>query len=444
MKLVKMDDLKGLVDTGDMTFTGYDPEAQKYIDSTMPQPRLTVDSRSSRKNKQWNGMVASFVDGEDILPFQLLYSLQQKRPWGSFAGFVLSNIVRSDEVMVWTRDDEAIICLVGQNIATDSKHLIDDLNVVGATTNEMCQLRLARLGNELVQKLSQKYLITLCGYSLGGTAVACLSDQPSVMRGIIFNGGAPPSNAARPVPQNCTVYHIVGDILSTHFTEAKRVYLLETNYFRQQTETELQTDGVQWTDVAYYHSLDRFMDYGSPWQFVSAQFEQNSLENFFFFRPGDLFDVLGTVAGAISVQFNFKRKIQLQICNNPIPGSQPSRGCSEGGPNEADKLAGKVIGGGVGAIASLLGTGGVGVVPGVVGGAAAGEALASQEKGILDLINPEFGKTVVDTSQKVVEGISALDQLNNQKGKFTGTVVTNQSDRNAFGGSGLVVKPFLK
>lgn len=441
MPCLKMDGLSGLVDTGDMVFdTGNALEAQKFIDTTLPQARLTVDSRSSRKNKSWNGMVAPFVDSQDILPFQLLYSLNKKKPWKRFGGFTLSDVIRSDEIMVWTKDDEVIICLAGQNIAKNSQHLIDDLNVVGATTNEACQLRLARVGAELIKKFADKD-ITLCGYSLGGTTVGCLCEMEEVNYGIIFNGGAPPSNSPRPVPSNCTVYHIVGDILSTHFAECNRIYLLETDHEREQTATELQTDGVQWLDVGYYHDMDRFMDYGSPWRYVSPQFEQNSLENFFYFRPGDFFDILGTVAGAISVEFNFKRKIQLQICKNPIPGSEPSRGCNEGGPNEADRFAGKVIGAGLGGIAGVLGTGGTTVVPGIVGGAAAGEALAAQEKGILDLINPELGKSIVNASQKFVQGASALDSINKDPGKFTGTIV-GDNDRNVFGSTqGLVVKP---
>lgn len=443
MHTLKMEyDFGGLVDTGDMEFnTGYDPKTDEFVNSMLPKARLTVDSRSSRKNKQWSGMVAPFVNGDDIIPCQLLYSLVKKKAWKKFGGFTLSNIVLSDEILVWTKGNEAIMCLAGQNIAKNSQHLIDDLNVAGATTNDACQLRLARVGEDLISKL-QDYQITICGYSLGGTTVGCLSAK--VFRGIIFNGGAPPTNAPRPSPTNCTVYHIVGDLLSTHFVECKRIYLLESDYRKDQTDTQLQVDGIQWTDVGYYHDMDRFMDYGSPWQFVSPQFEQNSLENYFFFRPGDAIDVLGTIAGALSVEFNFKRKIQLQICRNPIPGSAPSRGCNEGGPNEADKLAGKVIGAAAGGISGLLGTGGAAVIPGAVAGAAAGEALTTQEKGILDFINPEIGRKVVDVGQKLVQGASALDQMNNSQGKFTGRIV-GDGDRNAFGGyGGLVTKPFLK
>lgn len=403
---------------------------------------VDYDSVSMRKSGTWNGMVAPYVYPEDVLPFQLLYSLQKKKPWKRFAGYTLSNLIISNEAMVWTKDDEAIICLVGQNIAKDSSHLIDDLNVAGATSNEACQLRLARIGKELIQQLSHDYSdIILCGYSLGGTTVACLSSMKQVLRGIVFNGGAPPSNAPRPVPTNCTVYHIMGDILSTHFMECERIYLIESDRRRQQTMQVLQTDGVQWYDIAYYHDIDRFLDFGLPWELVSPQYEQNSLENYFFFKSGEAIDVLGTVAGIVSVQFNFRKKIQLQICKNPIPGSYSSRGCAEGGPTATDKIIGGVLGAGAGGIAAALGTGGTAVVPAAIAGATTGVALATGEKGILDVINPDLAKTAVDVGEKFVQGASALDSINTNKGVFTGKIV-DEGDRNVFGTTGgLVVKP---
>lgn len=409
-------------------FTGYKTVDYDYI--------------SVRKNKAWNGMVAPFVHPDDVVPFQLLYSLTKKKPWKSFGGYTLSDFVISDELMIWTNETQAIVCFAGQNIATNSQHLIDDLNVAGATINEMCELRLARVGREVITSLAKSFDdIVLCGYSLGGTTVGCLAEMTEVNYGLIFNGGAPPSNSPRPVPDNCTVYHIVGDLLSTHFMRCNRIYLLETDRRREQTAKDLQTDGIQWYDIAYYHDLDRFMDYGSPWEYVKPQFEQNSLENYFFFKSGEGSDILGTIAGIVSVNFNFRRKIQLQICSNPIPGSYASRGCREGGPTTTDKIIGGVIGAGLGGAAGAVTTGGAGAVPGATAGAAAGAALATGEKGVLDLINPDIGKTVVDIGEKFVQGASLLDNINTNKGKFTGTIVGG-GDRNVFGGiGGLVSKP---
>jgi len=379
---------------------------------------------STRLDKSNLNRPAAFVDSEDHIALTLIYSLQKKVPLQTYQSYSLTGIVLSDEALVWMKEDgsSAIVCLVGQNIATNSQHLIDDLNIAGATANETCQLRLVRVGMEIIQKLKSFDVpeIILCGYSLGGSAVGCLSEKAT--RGIIFNGGAPPSNSARPVADNCKVYHIVGDILSTHFIRAKRIYLVETLQFREQTETDLQTDGIQWFDVAYYHDMDRFMDFGGPFKIVTPQFEQNSLENYLFFKTGEISDALGAVAGLISVNFNFRRKLQIQVCSNPIPGSYSSRACEEGGPSIADKIAGAAIGGLIGGTVASLPTAGTGVVAGASAGAAAGAALASGEKGILDLINPDFGKTVVDVGEAFVKGASALDEFNNSKGGFTGKI----------------------
>lgn len=380
--------------------------------------------KSTRMDKQNFDRVADFIDTEDALPLRLLYNLQKKTPWESFAQYRLTRIVLSDEALVYMTADgaTAVILLVGQNIATNSQHLVDDLNIAGATANQACQLRLARVGMELIDKVKSYGTkeIILCGYSLGGAAVACICDKAT--RGIIFNGGAPPSNSPRPVPDNCKVYHIVGDLLSTHYMKAKRIYLVETLTPREQDDTHLQTDGIQWYDIGYYHDMDRFMDHGGPYRIVSPQFEQNSLENYFFFKMGEGSDVLGAIAGIVSVNFNFRRKIQLQICSNPVPGSYPSRGCKEGGPTVFDKAAGALLGGFLGGAISAIPTGGAGALAGASAGAAAGLSLASGEKGVLDLINPDFGKAAVDLGEAVVSGASQLDAFNNKKGGFTSKI----------------------
>ena len=70
----------------------------------------------------------------------------------------------------------------------------------------------------------------------------------------------------------------------------------------------------------------------------------------------------------------------------------------------------------------FLVTGGAGFIPGAAGGASAGVAVASGEKGLLDLINPDLTKTVADLGEAVVSGASALDSVNTQKGGFSGKI----------------------
>jgi hypothetical protein len=375
---------------------------------------------SDRKTGTANGMVAPFIDAEDVIPCRLVRDLGAKEPLQSFGGYKLTRIVLSDEALVYMKEDgsSAIICLVGQNFFKNYQHLFDDLNVAGLSNNASCNLRLVRVGTELVNKVKEFGIpeIIIAGFSLGGASAACIANL--VTRIVLFNPGAPVTNNVRVLPANGKAYHIVGDFISTHFTGEKRIYLEETDSFRSQTDADLQTDGIQWKDFAYYHSMDRFMDYGLAYKIVDAQFEQNSLENYFFFKGQDLVDIAAKVAGILSVNFNIPRKLQLMICSNPIPGAEASRGCKEGGADDFEKALGTIIGGAAGGAVAHVTTAGVGTVGGATAGAAAGLALATGEKGILDIINPEIGKKASEYGSKLVEGISALDQINNDAGAF--------------------------
>lgn len=393
------------------------------------------DDRSVRQNKSWNGMAAPFVDKEDQIPLLLLHSLQTKKPWRNYQGFQLLDIIQSDEIMVWADEIDAIICFVGQNIATNSQHLIDDLNVAGIVSKSACQLRLVKVGKKLIDQVFEMGLVvTLCGYSLGGSTVGCLSDNPKVDRGITFNAGAPLTHAPRLTPSNCTDYHIVGDILSTHFTQSVRIYLIEAYVRSNQTDKDLQRDGIQWLDVAYYHSLDRFLDLSAPYEIVNAQFEQNSLENYLFFKRGDVFDVLGSIAGILSSKFNFRRKLQTLLCSNPIPGAVSSLGCEELESGSVDKLLGGVVGGLAGLGASLVTTGGANMGPATVGGASIGASILSGKKGILDYISPDLISTVEDVGEQIVDGAYMLDTINTKKGVWTSQIVEGPPPEFAQGG----------
>jgi hypothetical protein len=413
------------------------PIEQKNINRIQYQGQ----NKSLRQNKEWNGMVAPFVDSQDVLAFQLLYSLNQKKPWRAFAGYALSPVVTSDEIMVWTKDETAVICIAGQNIATNSQHLIDDFSVVGISDKDVCALRLAQIAKDVINKISKNFKeIIVCGYSLGGTIVGCVADL--VTRGVIFNGGAPPTNAPRTTPQNCTVYHIVGDILSTHFVSAKRIYLVETQSVVEQSARSIQVDGINWMDVGYYHSLERYLDLSAPYKIVTSQFEQNSIENFFYLASAPAVDLAMGVAGAASSAFNIQRKLQDIVTQNPIPGASVSRTSEQSQPKEVEKIVGKVIGGTVGAVKGFLTQGPSGIISGAAEGAEAGGDVATGKKGILDVINPEIGKNISMAAEKITQGANNLTELNTGSGKFTGTIVSG-NDRNVLGTrSGLVVKPF--
>jgi len=60
--------------------------------------------------------------------------------------------------------------------------------------------------------------VIFAGHSLGGTAAFCLASKYSNSRAVCFNPGAAPTNPvlSGPGPGRVHVYHIVGDIISTH------------------------------------------------------------------------------------------------------------------------------------------------------------------------------------------------------------------------------------
>lgn len=74
--------------------------------------------------------------------------------------------------------------------------------------------------------------ILFTGHSLGGTAAFCLSMAFPNSRCVVFNPGAAPTNPvySGPGPERATVYHVVGDIISSHMSEkAASVYRVKLN-----------------------------------------------------------------------------------------------------------------------------------------------------------------------------------------------------------------------
>lgn len=69
----------------------------------------------------------------------------------------------------------------------------------------------------MMKHLNVKRVI-FAGHSLGGTAAFCLAGKYTNSRAVCFNPGAAPTNpvTSGPGPGRAHVYHIVGDIISTH------------------------------------------------------------------------------------------------------------------------------------------------------------------------------------------------------------------------------------
>ena len=62
--------------------------------------------------------------------------------------------------------------------------------------------------------------VLFTGHSLGGTAAFCLAKAVPNSRCVVFNPGAAPTNPiySGPGQNRATVYHIVGDIISSHMS----------------------------------------------------------------------------------------------------------------------------------------------------------------------------------------------------------------------------------
>lgn len=395
---------------------------------------------SQRKNGSATGKVAAFIAPQDEIPVQLIYSLQRRQPLQKYKDFRLTRILYSDESMVWVNEtgDTAIICLVGLNIAQNNQHLLDDLHLAGFTQGEPCELRLKTIADKAIAEIKSYGIPTIIciGYSLGGTTAACVSDQ--VTRSIILDGGAPPTNPPRITPPNCTCYHIVGDILSTHWTVATRVYLDEVKDSPnlKLTHQYYQIDAVRWVDVAYYHDMDRFMDYGSPYKLVDARFEQTSLVNYLTYNKDEL-SLTSGIAGAISESLNFLSTLKGIVCKNPVPGAGPGEACNE--TDTAGYWAGAALGGAVGGLTTVLG-GPPLLAVGTATGAGIGARVLSGQTGLFEELAPDLALRVSRAgalASGYATDIVKEQQANNVgAGKFTGKinpgVVDVLDERNAY------------
>lgn len=84
-----------------------------------------------------------------------------------------------------------------------------------------CDLTLVSEVKAMVEGLKGGYdTLLFAGHSLGGTSAFCLAKAFPDSRCVCFNPGAAPSNPIYDGPgqSRATVYHIFGDIISTHMS----------------------------------------------------------------------------------------------------------------------------------------------------------------------------------------------------------------------------------
>jgi len=385
------------------------------FEDTKKRGVTSTGSVPDRSDNDGNGLPAPFILEQDRVPLLLLRSLYRQTPTQT-QGFWEITSQGTDSVKSWINSDtgQVIVGLRGTvlNAPKGLLNLLDDTVIAGFTPAAPCELQLVSVGKTVVRELLDKGYknIVVVGHSLGGTSAFCLKKAfPEIARAISFNGGAPITGGAVSGPGEGSIfYHIVGDLISTHMngatTEMKRINLLESGKLFEQTSEQLQLDGIRWDDPSYYHSIDRFMNRGREWKEVSAQFEQNSIENFVH-KPSlgqELFNILGVVT---SKSLDAYDQVQKVVCNTPVPGAVASRSCNESGPTQLEKIAGGAVGAIIGTTVGFITGGPVGAVAGAVAGASVGTG----EKGILDQVG--LGGKIEDTVNLVSDAVGGAAEV---------------------------------
>lgn len=136
--------------------------------------------------------------------------------------------------------------------------------IAGATSKGYCDLSLVAQVDSLMTLLLQLDITSFifAGHSLGGTAAFCLAGKYTHARAICFNMGAAPSNPIYNGPGGrATVYHIVGDIISSHISSQAAMVI------------RVAIQGIAFGSLASHSASTIFNT--QPWKIVSAQEEDD-------------------------------------------------------------------------------------------------------------------------------------------------------------------------
>lgn len=329
-----------------------------------------------------NQYPSSWIDQRDWLPLELCVSLytdtiQSKDGWDIIPQGTPS-------VRAWVNGNYAIVGIMGTSAKTGLSNLLDDAALAGIV-DDSCDLAVVNQAAYIIELLSDKE-ITVAGHSLGGAAAVCLGHKYPV-RTVAFNPGAPPTGGglAGVGFDRCRVYHIVGDVISTHMddntAQVSRIYL---------------GGQVNWNNVKFYHSTERFFENRS-YERWRAQEEQDSLVKFLYNQSPTAF-LITTITGLISKEFN-KDRIREIICKNPIPNTEPNCPDIPNPGRTVLSLAGGLVGGFLGGPAGAL------------VGSKAGYDLGGG-KGVLDIFAPY---TVFGVKQGVIHGLRYGQYVNRTK-----------------------------
>ena len=163
----------------------------------------------------------------------------------------------------------------------------------------------------LVQLAGQISGIIFAGHSLGGTAAFCLTAQISDSRGIGLNAGAAPTNPVINGPgSRFTMYHIFGDLISSHMSETA------ANVVRVQK-------GAREFGSLWPHAAKRILKSDGYWMYSNPDEEDRAYQDWGkTYKPG-----YSIIAPAVAMaKYLAFLKIRDVVNKSPIPGSWRSRG----------------------------------------------------------------------------------------------------------------------
>ena len=145
--------------------------------------------------------------------------------------------------------------------------------------------------------------VIFAGHSLGGTAAFCLASKYTNSRAVCLNPGAAPTNpiTSGPGPSRVHVYHIVGDIISTHIGSNAALV------------RRIKIEGIGFGSLQAHSSTNIFTD--RPWVLVGPTEE-------------DLLYLKWLRTQSLTILAGFWSKYTLMLKNNitaPIPDSKRSQ-----------------------------------------------------------------------------------------------------------------------
>ena len=145
--------------------------------------------------------------------------------------------------------------------------------------------------------------VIFAGHSLGGTAAFCLASKYTNSRAVCLNPGAAPTNPilTGPGPGRVHVYHIVGDIISTHIGSNAALV------------RRIKIEGIGFGSLQAHSSENIFTD--RPWTLVGPTEEDILFVQWLRKNPG-------TVAGSFYAKYVAMLHKHL---TEPIPDSDRSR-----------------------------------------------------------------------------------------------------------------------